>query len=162
MIQEKKTVSWRVCFFLPVSLFKLWQKVLLQCSSSTLFENFQKICRETTAVETFLGRFKLFKMDSGKGVFLSVFRTPFYGCFQSLNVNAFHCTAWKLYKCEVSSGLYFPAFELSLYSVRMQKNTDQKKLRIWTIFTQCWMIKLFGGNTQESSQIWRKVEGFSN
>ena len=24
-----------------------------------------------------------------------------------------------------------------LYSVRIQKNTDQKKLRIWTLFTQC-------------------------
>ena len=23
------------------------------------------------------------------------------------------------------------------YSVRMRKNTDQKKLRIWTLFTQC-------------------------
>ena len=25
----------------------------------------------------------------------------------------------------------------SLYSVRIQENTDQKKLRIWTLFTQC-------------------------
>ena len=24
-----------------------------------------------------------------------------------------------------------------LYSVRIQENTDQKKLRIWTLFTQC-------------------------
>ena len=144
MLREKKTVSWRVCFFLPVSLFKLWQKVLLKCSSSMLLENFQKICRETTAMETILGRFKLFKMDSGKGVLLSVFRTPFYGCFQSLNINAFLCTAWKLSKYGVSSGPYFLAFELSPYSVRMRENTDQKKLRIWTIFTQCWTITLFG------------------
>ena len=28
-------------------------------------------------------------MDSGKGFFLPVFRTPFYGCFQTLNRNAF-------------------------------------------------------------------------
>ena len=28
-------------------------------------------------------------MDSGKGVFLSVFQTPFYGCFQTLNRNTF-------------------------------------------------------------------------
>ena len=25
----------------------------------------------------------------------------------------------------------------SPYSVRIQENTDQKKLRIWTLFTQC-------------------------
>ena len=25
----------------------------------------------------------------------------------------------------------------STYSVRIQENTDQKKLRIWTLFTQC-------------------------
>ena len=43
------------------------------------------------------------------------------------------------------SGPYFPAFGLnterylriSPYSVRVRKNTDQKKLRIWTLFTQC-------------------------
>ena len=37
------------------------------------------------------------------------------------------------------SGQYFPAFGLnsiSPYSVRMRENTDQKKLRIWTLFTQ--------------------------
>ena len=39
-------------------------------------------------------------------------------------------------------GPYFPAFGLnmksiSLYSVQMRENTDQKKLRIWTLFTQC-------------------------
>ena len=41
--------------------------------------------------------------------------------------------------------LYFPAFglnmEISPYSARMQKNTDQKKLRIWTLFTQCPLFK---------------------
>ena len=30
-----------------------------------------------------------------------------------------------------------------LYSVRIQENTDQKKLRIWALFTQCWTAKLF-------------------
>ena len=28
-------------------------------------------------------------MDSGKGFFLPVFQTPFYGCFQTLKGNAF-------------------------------------------------------------------------
>ena len=28
-----------------------------------------------------------------------------------------------------------------LYSVRIQENTDQKKFRIWTLFTQCFTLK---------------------
>ena len=40
----------------------------------------------------------------------------------------------------------FPLFELKLrskspYSVRIWENTDQKKLRIWTLFTQCVMFR---------------------
>ena len=37
-------------------------------------------------------------------------------------------TAWKVFKYEVFSGPYFPAFRLRIspYSVRMQENTDQK------------------------------------
>ena len=37
---------------------------------------------------------------------------------------------------------YFPVFELkskSPYSVRLRENADQKKLRIWRLFTQ-WMV----------------------
>ena len=30
---------------------------------------------------------------------------------------------------------------ISPYSVRMRENTDQKKLRIWTLFTQCFKSK---------------------
>ena len=37
-------------------------------------------------------------------------------------------TAWKVSKYGVFS---------RPYSVQMRKNTDQKKLRIWTLFTQC-------------------------
>ena len=40
-------------------------------------------------METIFRNFKLFKVDSSKGVFLLVFRTPFYGCFQALNRNPF-------------------------------------------------------------------------
>ena len=52
-------------------------------------------------------------------------------------------TAWKVSKYAVFSGSYFPAFDWygdlrskSRYSVRIQENTDQKKLRTWTLFTQ--------------------------
>ena len=37
----------------------------------------------------FLRKFNLFKIDSGKGFFLPVFKTPFYCCFQTLNRSAF-------------------------------------------------------------------------
>ena len=46
---------------------------------------------------------------------------------------------WKVPKYGVFSGPYFPAFGLnsiSPYSVQMRENTDLKKLRIWTLFTQ--------------------------
>ena len=33
---------------------------------------------------------------------------------------------------------------ISPYSVQMRENTDQKKLRIWTLFTQCEVFKSYG------------------
>ena len=45
-------------------------------------------------------------------------------------------TAWKVSKYGVFAGPYFPVFGLNteiyseMYSVRIQENTDQKKLRI--------------------------------
>ena len=44
--------------------------------------------------------------------------------FDQLNVS---CTSWKVSEYGVFSGQY---------SVQMQENTKQKKLRIWTIFSQ--------------------------
>ena len=41
------------------------------------------------------------------------------------------------------SGPYFPSLGLitkTPYSVRMLENTDQKKLRIWTLFMRCWWM----------------------
>ena len=55
-------------------------------------------------------------------------------------------TAWKVSKYGVFSGPYFPVFGLEsvfLYSFRTQENTDQKKLRIWTLFTQWIRILIF-------------------
>ena len=47
-------------------------------------------------------------------------------------------TSWKVSKYGVFPGPYFPTFSsISPYSIRMWENTDQKKLRIWTLFTQC-------------------------
>ena len=52
---------------------------------------------------------------------------------------------WKVSKCEVFSGPYFPVFERSteIYKTnpRLQskygKIRTRKKLRIWILFTQC-------------------------
>ena len=52
-------------------------------------KTFRKFAGKRLWWKPFLGNFKLFKMDSGKDVFLSVFRSPFYGCFQTLNRNTF-------------------------------------------------------------------------
>ena len=40
----------------------------------------------------------------------------------------------------------------STYSVRMRENTDQKKIRIWTFFTECW-IHLADKNSQLGAKI---------
>ena len=53
-------------------------------------------------------------------------------------------TALKVSKYGAFSGPYFPVFGLNteIYSVnvRIRKNTDQKKLRIWTLSTQCFVF----------------------
>ena len=62
-------------------------------------------------------------------------------------------TAWKVSKFGVFSGPYFPVFGLntkinsinirkSPYSVWKQENTDQKKICIWTLLTQCTPAKI--------------------
>ena len=38
---------------------------------------------------------------------------------------------------EMYSSTEFFLVRIFLYSIRIQENTDQKKLRIWTLFTQC-------------------------
>ena len=57
---------------------------------------------------------------------------------------AFTFTARKVSKYGVFSGPYFPVFGLNteIYSVnlRIRENTDQKKLRIWTLSKQCFVF----------------------
>ena len=52
-------------------------------------KTFRKFAGKRLRWKPFLGKFKLFKMDSGKDFFLSVFQAPFYGCFQTFKRNAF-------------------------------------------------------------------------
>ena len=60
-------------------------------------------------------------------------------------------TAWKVYKYVVFSGQYFSGLGL---------NTDQKKLRIWTLFTQCICRKV--QNNVQSSVISDYFQTISN
>ena len=43
---------------------------------------------------------------------------------------------WSIFSCIRTE--FGGLLRKSLYSVRIQENTDQKKLRIWTPFTQCY------------------------
>ena len=71
------------------------------------------------------------------------------------------CTAWKVSKYGVFFWSVFSCIWIehgdlrskSQYSVQIQENTDQEKLRIWTLFTQWWTvvfwisyIKLYNNN----------------
>ena len=56
-------------------------------------------------------------------------------------------TAQKMSKYGVFSGPY---------SVRIRENTDQKKLRIWTLFTQCkFSIHIFNCSKRKRKIPWR-------
>ena len=69
-------------------------------------------------------------------------------------------TGWKVSKHGVFCGTYFAAIGLNmeriwgifLYSVCMPENTDQKKLCVWTLFTQ-WKCKEWW-NIQLTLGIW--------
>ena len=52
-------------------------------------------------------------------------------CVKSVQIRRFFWSVFSLIRNE-----YGEILHISLYSVRMWENTDQKKLRIWTLFTQ--------------------------
>ena len=61
-----------------------------------------------------------------------------YHCLKSVQIRSFF---WSVFSCIRTE--YGEILRISPYSVRMRENTDQKKLRIWTLFTQCKKILLF-------------------
>ena len=95
LFTPKKEDSFLMSLFIP-SYFSFQPRkdlVLVKFYYNAVFRRFLKTFRKFAGKrlwwKPFLGKFKLFKMDSGKGVFLSVFRIRFYGCFEILNRNAF-------------------------------------------------------------------------
>ena len=55
-----------------------------------------------------------------------------FHCLKSVQIWSFF---WSVFFCIWTE--YGDLRSKSPYSVRIQNNTDQKKLRIWTLFTQC-------------------------
>ena len=55
-----------------------------------------------------------------------------------------YISAWKVSKCGVFSGTYFPALGLNTerYS-RMLENTNQKNLRIWTLSRNVYIMYMY-------------------
>ena len=94
-VTPKKEHNFLMSLFLPYCFSYQTRKDLVlvkfYCNAAVLrfLKTFIKFAGKRLWWRTFLGKFKLFKMVSGKGVFLSVFRTPFYVCFQTLNRNTF-------------------------------------------------------------------------
>ena len=64
-------------------------------------------------------------------------------------------TAWKVSKHGVFSDPYFPVFELIPYSVQIQQNTDQEKLRIWTLFMQWKFRKIWVSEEDQHARPYR-------
>ena len=58
-------------------------------------------------------------------------------CVKSVQIWSF---SWSIFSCIRTE--YGGKLRISSYSVRIMENTDQKKLRIWTLFTQWKVYKL--------------------
>ena len=76
------------CFSFETRTDLVLVKFFYNAAVTRFLKTFRKFAGKRLWWKPFLGKFKLFKLDSGKGVFLSVFRIPFYGCFQTLNRKA--------------------------------------------------------------------------
>ena len=94
---KKGPTAW-ICFFLTDSLFETKKDLVLaksyyNAAGRRFSKNIRKFAETRLQWIPFLAKSQFFKMDSAVGVFLSVFRTPLYRCFQTLNRNAF---LWKI------------------------------------------------------------------
>ena len=79
----------------------------------------------------------LWASDSGISESQSVFRSTLQA-FQFSFMFSICLVVFSL--CEKCPNTEFLLFRIFPYSIQIRKNTDQKKLRIWTLFTQCLTI----------------------
>ena len=77
------------CFYFQTRTDVVLVKFYHNADIRRFLKTFRKPAGKRLWWKPFLAKFKLFKIDSGKGVFLSVFRSPLYGCFQTFNRNTF-------------------------------------------------------------------------
>ena len=71
------------CLSFQIRTDLLLVKFFYNAAVRSFLKTFRKFAGKQLWCKPFSGK------DSGKGVFLSVFRTSFYGCFQALNRNEF-------------------------------------------------------------------------
>ena len=77
------------CFYFQTRTDVVLVKFYYNADIRRFLKTFRKPAGKRLWWKPFLAKFKLFKIDSGKGIFLSVFRSPLYGCFQTFNRNTF-------------------------------------------------------------------------
>ena len=77
------------CFSSQIRTDLILVKFFYNAAVRRFLKTFRNFAWKRLSWKSFLGKFKLFKVDLGKGVFLSAFQTVFYGCFQTLNRDAF-------------------------------------------------------------------------
>ena len=77
------------CFYFQTRTDVVLVKFYYDADIRRFLKTFRKPAGKRLWWKPFLAKFKLFKIDSGKGIFLSVFRSPLYGCFQTFNRNTF-------------------------------------------------------------------------
>ena len=81
-----------------------------------------------------------FKVYRWYRIFHFLYTKALWNLWKFAKTFSYFQNAWKV---SLHTGDFFPVFGLSAetckspYSVRLQENTDQKKLCIWTLFTQC-------------------------
>ena len=80
-----------------------------------------------------------------------------YRCVKSVQLRSYF---WSVFTCIRTE--YGDLRSISAYSLRIQENTDQKQLRIWTLFTQRYLFKLNNGNTRAMCEICLKLEIHQN
>ena len=81
----------------------------------------------------------------------------FYHCLKSVQIRSIFWFVFSSIRTE-----YGDLRSKSLYSVRIQENTDQKKLRIWTLFTQCILQRSVFHLEKKQKHLLRKTFGSSH
>ena len=74
---------------------------------------------------------------------------------KNVQIRSYFWSVFSLFRTE-----YGEILRISPYSVRMRENTDQKKLHIWTLFTQWWgFIKkcMFEDNLKRYSKLFLSI-----